>query len=84
MTEKPILNLAQRQFLADLMKSELFDDILKGLAEYHRKNVLPMIVSAHMVQNTQAAAVNSGVLDTLERLPDFFNSLADSQPASNT
>lgn len=83
MSAKPILNLVQREFLADLMKSEIFDDILKGLAEYNRQEILMTTNGAYNMQNVYAAAVNTGTLLTLETLREYFLRFAGSQPASN-
>jgi hypothetical protein len=73
------MGLSEKMLLEEMLQSETFVAVLKNLADYKRQDLMSMLVSAHNVQNAQAAAMYAGQVDVLDRLPELFRELLGSQ-----
>lgn len=67
------------ELLEGLLKNDAFMVILDALAAHRRAYTLNVMISAHNVQNAQAAALAAAEMNTVECLPQLFLDLLHSQ-----
>lgn len=67
------------ELLRELATNDRFKALLEEMMSEERDILIESIHTAHVVQNTQAAAMESGKLYWMTRLPQWFSDVLQTQ-----